>query len=224
MWDDQKELIASERDREEVPPVVPKLSTLDDWPEWEEKFTSSLGMMRNLKTEFPLSYLLRDESVVSPEAQVAVYSTVDAQICAVALHQGRAYQKDLARLFEILKPLIVDGGVWCFIQPFSKRGMLDGRAAFLALKTQAEGPSAIASRKNRSYGQIRDALWTGNKTGWTLDKYITVHQKAHNELFSLKEAVPESKKVSDFLHGIHGDSLATAKEPRTPPLKLANSS
>jgi hypothetical protein len=211
-WDDQKELIAAEKDQVEDRPVVPKLSSLDDWPEWEEKFISTLGTMRNPKTEFPLSYLLRKESVVPPADLVAVYHTIDDQICALALHEGGAYKRDLARLFDLLKPLIIDGGVWCFIQPLCKKGVpLDGRKAFLTLKRQAEGTSAIASRKNRSYALIRDATWTGKDKGWTFDKYIGVHQLAHNQLFTLEEYISESKKVADFLAGIQGDALATSK-------------
>jgi hypothetical protein len=41
---------------------------------------------------------------------------------------------------------------------------------------------------------------------------IALHQKAHNELLSLGEPVPETKKVADFLAGITGEVLSTSKE------------
>jgi hypothetical protein len=81
----------------------------------------------------------------------------------------------------------------------------------LAVKLQAEGTSAVAARKAASYSNIRNATYAGHSKGWTFDKYVIEHQTAHNELLSLGEPVPETKKVDDFLAGITGDVLSTSK-------------
>ena len=211
-WGEHCELILQEKDEEDSRPKLTPLLSLDDWPKWEEQFLTHLRTVRNLKTQFSLEYICRAESVVPLAAREADSNTIDEQVCALALHSGQTFERDKKRLWSILKPLVEEGPAWCFVQPFSKKTSLDGRAAFLAIKMQAEGQSALTTRKANSYNAIRNALWTGKNSGWTLDKYIQVHQKAHNELVTLDEPVPETKKVSDFLAGIQGDALATSKE------------
>jgi hypothetical protein len=80
------------------------------------------------------------------------------------------------------------------------------------LKRQAEGTAAIASRKVSSYNVIRTATFTGQSGSYSLDKYIALHRKAHNELLLLGKPVPETKKVATFLAGITGEVLSTSKE------------
>jgi hypothetical protein len=114
---------------------------------------------------------------------------------ALAKHDLVDYVSDTKRLFDILKPLLIAGPGWPFIQPLNKKSSRDGRAAFLAVKRQAEGTSALASRKAASYLVIRKAEFTGRSGAYSLDMYISLHQKAHNELFSLWESpCPRQRK------------------------------
>jgi hypothetical protein len=66
------------------------------------------------------------------------------------------------------------------------------------LKSQAEGRSAIATRKAKAYAKF------------SFDQYVGRHQQAHNELLFLEEPVAEIKKVTDFLAGIRDPKLETA--------------
>ena len=80
-----------------------------------------------------------------------------------------------------------------------------------ALKTQAEGTSTKITRKNQAYASIANSAYHGPQKGFTFSNYVTLHQAAHNELLDLEEPVAESKKVSNFLKGIHDPSLVTVK-------------
>ncbi len=101
----------------------------------------------------------------------------------------------------------MEGPGWPFVQPFSRRR--DGRAVFKALKSQAEGRSAIAIRKTKAYAMVTTALFTG-KGKFSFDQYVGRHQQAHNELLFLEEPVAKTKKVTDFLAGIRDPKLETA--------------
>ncbi|KAI2490034.1 hypothetical protein MHU86_24549 [Fragilaria crotonensis] len=101
----------------------------------------------------------------------------------------------------------MEGQGWPFLQTFNKKR--DGRAAFKALKSQAEGKSAIATRKAKAYNMLATATYTG-KGKFSFDQYVARLQQAHNELLFLEEPVAETKKVTDFLAGIRDPKLETA--------------
>jgi hypothetical protein len=88
----------------------------------------------------------------------------------------------------------------------------NGRAAVLALHCQCEGTSAIQSRKASAYAKISAAHYNGQHKTFTFDNYVEAHQSAHNTLADLGEAVPETKKVTDFLAGITDSRLSGAKD------------
>ena len=75
LWDDQQTLIQQEKDRVEERPKLPELDSFDTWPEWEEHLLTALGTMRNQKTEFPLSCLLRPERNIPSSISVFQLST-----------------------------------------------------------------------------------------------------------------------------------------------------
>jgi hypothetical protein len=87
---------------------------------------------------------------------------------------------------------------------------MNGRAAFFAVKAQAEGQAALTFRRARAYASIQTVQFTG-RSHFSFDSYILHHQKAHNELFALDEVILETKKVQDFLSGITDSSYDTAK-------------
>ena len=101
----------------------------------------------------------------------------------------------------------MEGPGWPFVQPFNQKR--NGRAAFKALKAQAEGRSAVATRKAKAYAMIATSLFTG-KWKFSFDQYVGRHKQVHNELLFLEEPVAETKKVTDFLAGICDPKLETA--------------
>jgi hypothetical protein len=131
------------------------------------------------------------------------------RLVATTVLVGAHFDLDNRTLYDELKPLVLDGPGWAFVRKYDKAK--DGRKAVLALKAQAEGLSSTLTHKVKAYSSIASAVYRGPRRGFTFANYVTVHQEAHNKLFYLEEEVQESKKVDDFLKGIHDPSLQVGK-------------
>jgi hypothetical protein len=196
-------------DADKIPPApIPPLLSFAKWPEWEEQFRSYLSHFRGTAGKTPLTYVIRDHAVVTDQIRDATYESIDDTMIHTIYHHGSRWNIDNRKVFDILKSLTVTGPGWTFIQCFNRT--LDGRGAFIRLKSQAEGRSAQLTRQAKAHGEIRDATYSG-KGKYTIDQYVTRHQKAHNELLSLGCPVTETTKVQDFLRGITDPKLEVAK-------------
>jgi hypothetical protein len=138
-----------------------------------------------------------------------VLASLDQELINTVVLSGTAYQHDNKVLFDMLKDLTLQGNAWEFIAGYNRSK--DGRAAWLALKAQAEGPQASETRKQKAYADIAKAHYTGSGR-FTLQSYITKHLAAHNVLRKEGEMISENKKVTDFLRGIQDSRLDTAKQ------------
>jgi hypothetical protein len=118
--------------------------------------------------------------------------------------EGDHYKINYARLYNEVKPLLVDGARWAFVKRFDQ--MKNSRAALLALRKQAKGNSAKRTHKAKAYGSISGARYRGDHRNFDFAHYIQIHQDGHNELLELEEPVPETKKVKDFLTGIRPET------------------
>jgi hypothetical protein len=136
------------------------------------------------------------------------WDSVDDDLVATSILEGETFSRNNKRVFDILKQFVMEGPGWPFVQPFN--GRRDGRFAFKALKSQAEGRSAIASREAKAYAMVTTALFTG-KEKFSFDQCVVDrHQQARNELFFLEDPGTEIKKVTNFLAGICDPKLETA--------------
>ncbi|KAI2502895.1 hypothetical protein MHU86_11564 [Fragilaria crotonensis] len=121
-------------------------------------------------------------------------------------------QKEAAKtkMHPSLTTFVVNGEGWSYIKKFERSQ--DGRKAYLALKTQCEGTASKITRKNKAYASIANASYSGSRRQYKFQDFINVHQTAHNEILDCDptEAVPESKKVADFLKGITDPKLESA--------------
>jgi hypothetical protein len=138
------------------------------------------------------------------------YDSIDACLVATSTLTHSSYRQDNTKVFNLLKPLIYSetSRYWQFASQFNQTQ--DGREAYLAIKRQAEGQSAVEAKKAAAYKAINDARFRGNSTRHTIDDYIATLQKSFNMLASLKEPVAESKKVQDFIRGIQCPALEPA--------------
>ncbi len=206
------------RDRKEAateskPERPPEMKDFAKWRVWWEKWDSYMSQIRGV-ADIPLTYVYRvveeqpDEE--SDEWLPDNYPDPDDYYNRVILLDGPHFQIDNRRIYDELKTLLIDGPGWAFIRRFERER--DGRAAVLTLKRQAEGDAASLVRKKSAYNDMRNAKWMGPRKDFPFDKYVLVHQRAHNELLELGEPVPESQKVDAFLVGIKDPRLATAKD------------
>jgi membrane protein involved in colicin uptake len=83
----------------------------------------------------------------------------------------------------------------------------NGRAAWLALKGQMEGPAVIDAQKKKAHVDLDTAFYTGKSKNYTWDDYIRVRQEAHLELELLEAPVDEMRKVDLMFEGVKAEAL-----------------
>jgi hypothetical protein len=180
------------------------------WPKFWEQLKTYLSQCRGAAC-IPLVYLVREHDVILPEMHdMGLYDSVDDYMMATTMLSGDHYKIDNTRLYNDLKPLVIEGAGWAFIKKFDRSK--NGRGALMALKKQAEGNSAKQTRKARAYASLAQARYRGERRNFEFGNYVQIHQDAHNELLDLEEPVPETKKVQDFLSGILDARLQTGKD------------
>lgn len=176
-----------------------------DWFKFWEKFKNYLGRVRGA-AKIPLSYIVREHDEVTDGMREEVYENHTKRLIATTILSGEHYRIDNESVWVELKGLVIDGFAWSYIKKFEKSQ--DGRSAVMALKRQCEGKTSVKTRKNAAYLSIRQSNYRGARKAFTFAQYVAIHQNAHNELEDCGEAMPESKKVSDFIDGITDQSLS----------------
>jgi hypothetical protein len=196
---------------DQVPTKPTKLGMdLSLWPKFWEQLKTYLSQCRGT-AHIPLQYLVREHDTVSVEMHdMTLYDSVDDYMMATTMLSGDHYKVDNTRLYNDLKPLVVEGAGWAFIKKFDKSK--NGRGALMALKKQAEGNSAKRTRKAKAYASLAQARYRGERRSFDFSNYVQIHQDAHNELLELEEPVPATKKVQDFLSGILDPRLQVGKD------------
>jgi hypothetical protein len=206
-WLDRIAFLERLENDQELPTPLP-LTSFDDWVAWLESLLAWARHMRSARTGTPFSYLLREHQDVTPDMLTTAYDSIDEELVTTVILAGDNYEHDNHLLFDHLRGWLREGPAWPFMQLHART--MNGRAAFFAVKAQAEGQAALTSRRARAYASIQTARFTG-RSRFSFDAYILRHQKAHNELFALDEVISETKKVQDFLSGITDPSYDTAK-------------
>lgn len=189
------------------------LKKLNGWITWKESLMNYLqGIIGAAR--IPLTYLIREEEDPpadgTPEADEAHYANHTDYLTSVTLLDGNHFTLDNTRFYRDLKSLLIDGDGWDFIKRYERTQ--NGRAAYRTLLAQCEGVASKIARKNRAYARIGSAAYKGHNRKFTFEDYVAVHQSAHNEVYDCDptEAIPESKKVTDFLKGIEDDKMEPA--------------
>ena len=201
-----KEVDELERASKDLAPTKPKAfkNMASGWTTWKEQWLTYLSQLRGAAL-IPLVYLCRDLDEPNDDMWAQAYPDEDARYCAITVFRGEHYTRDNSTMYTLLKECILDCPAWTFIKKFEKKK--DGRGAFMALKTQCEGTSSILTRKNAAYASLSTCAFKGSTRHYTFQNYVTLHQKAHNELEELDEPVSETKKVSEFLKYISDPTL-----------------
>ena len=198
------------------------MKKLTGWALWNESFQNYLQQIVSA-AKIPLIYLARNERE-DPDKPLLreSFSTPTEYLIEATIFRGRHYDIDNARFYRELKSFTVNGEGWLYIKKFEKSQ--DGRKAYLALKTQCEGTASKITRKNKAFALISNATYSGSRRQYKFQDFINTHQTAHNEILDCdpSEAVPESKKVADFLKGITDPKLESAVSVVLGDLKLLN--
>ena len=185
------------------------LKKLTNWALWNESFQNYLRQILSA-AKIPLVYLTRNERETPDVLDPRDFASPTEYLIEATIFSGRHFELDNPRFYRELKSFIVNGEGWSYVKKFERSQ--DGRKAYLALKTQCEGTASKITRKNKAYASIANAAYSGQRRQYKFQDYINAHQTAHNEILDCDptEAVPESKKVADFLKGITDPKLESA--------------
>ena len=185
------------------------LKKLTNWALWNESFQNYLRQILSA-AKIPLVYLTRNERETPDVLDPRDFASPTEYLIEATIFSGRHFELDNPRFYRELKSFIVNGEGWSYVKKFERSQ--DGRKAYLALKTQCEGTASKITRKNKAYASIANAAYSGQRRQYKFQDYINAHQTAHNEILDCDptEAVPESKKVANFLKGITDPKLESA--------------
>lgn len=179
-----------------------------DWNVWSECLITYLRSQKGMNNSAPLAYVIRDHDFATPD--MIFFNDIDEKIGRTIL-AGPQFNVDNATVYDLLKSLAGSGPLQPFIRPFEI--VRNGRGAWQTLRRYYEGDSMRARLKTSAYSSIQKANYQGPRRNFEFSSYVTIHQKAHENLARYGEPVPELKKVRDFLDGI--------SDPRCSAIKLA---
>jgi hypothetical protein len=112
-----------------------KFKSPSNWKVFAEAMQTSLGQLKGTG-RIPLSYVIYREAQPPDDA---VYQMELEQSIAMAPLLGPDYLCDNARIYAIVKQLVLEGPGRSYIIAFDR--ISDGRAAWLALTSHLEGDS-----------------------------------------------------------------------------------
>jgi hypothetical protein len=191
-----EEINIAETAKKSITATPPRpLKSLDDWESFEELFLTYLRTFRSIIGGMPLTYVLRPDAEVTQEALDTVYDDIDTDLYHTARLDDDVFKANNAQVYQLLKNVIFDGPGHYITKKYDTS--MNGRAAFLDIKRQAEGTAATTTKKAKAYKSIATATYSGTSQRYTFGKYLETHQKAHVTLADLGEPIAESKKVDD---------------------------
>jgi hypothetical protein len=94
---------------------------MSSWPTWWELLSTYLAQHRSAVAGTPLVYVMHDKDVASDEDKASNdWDSVDDDLISTYILEGNDYSCDNKHVFDLLKPFVMDGPGWPFVQPFNK--------------------------------------------------------------------------------------------------------
>ncbi len=176
-------------DKEPSAKMPNKFKFPSNWKVFSEAMESYLGQLKGTGW-IPLCYVIHRLAQPPPDAQ---YETELEQSIAMAPLSGPDYLRDNARVYAIIKQLVLEGPGRSYILTFDR--LSDGRAAWLALVGHFEGDSYRNRNVEDAYAALERIHYEGERKGFTFEKFVEKHNEAFLELSRYGEPVLETKKV-----------------------------
>ena len=142
VWAARCTYIDNEAKRKKIDPTtaVEKFKNMEDWENFALDFHSVLSHYRSTKGFAPLTYVIRDDGIVSPEDLLKPYLSIDEDLTATASHLNDSYGDDNRQVYDLFSHYFVRTTYHQSIQSFHRAK--DGRSAYIAIRNQALVPSA----------------------------------------------------------------------------------
>ena len=203
--------------------TIEKFEKLSEWETMKAAVNAAMKILRSNGTATPLTYLLRDPSITEPAAghpvDVSDPNGYNGDFDAMLIEtisisptnpaQLRRYVEDNGKLWDMIHKVTIDTPMFSYIRNCKRNR--DGRRAYLKFKNEGEGRMPNETRKTEAYAKIKSAHFNGKSPRFTFNHYIQRLTDAYTTLEECNEAVPETKKVNDFLAGISDPKLSIAK-------------
>jgi hypothetical protein len=161
------------------------ITTLDNIESYLSKYVGD--------TKVPLSYVIRDESVVIPDFDdpSANYETQQAEMVARAPHADAAgdphpvYVQDNHTVWTIISDICKTSAAWRWIRSFEPTK--DGRGAYNELHSHYLGASAADNMNDEAKRILTSTLYTREGRRYTYEKYVQRQKDAHVMLQKLEK-------------------------------------
>jgi hypothetical protein len=207
----------AQADKEMVAKAPDKFKNANNWKAIAEVLDTYLMQLLG-SGRVPLSYVIHPDVAAQPGA---IYATEQACLIALAPLNGPSHQRDNARVYGIIKQLVLEGPGRTFILRYDTAA--NGQGAWLALKAHYEGDGFRNRNVEDVYAMLDRLNYEGEKRGFTFEKFLERHMECYLELERFNEPVLETKKVRDLLNRIKAPELAAAKQQVWATDRLANS-
>jgi hypothetical protein len=202
------------------PTVEPTIDAKD----WSRNLESLEEYLRGFLgvTKVPLSYVVRKEVEVTPQADdpPTNYETVADEMIARAPIEGTtvgtfdpAFQEDKRRVWELEAALLRNKECWTHMKPFQRTR--DGRGAHLALFNNFLGPNMVDNMASKAERILETTSYSGEKRRWNFEKYVSMHKEQHSILTELMDqgyaGIDDRSKVRLLNQGIKTKELDVPK-------------
>ncbi len=201
-WDDFDSL------QDQDDPTVPSINDKDNDRKvikWVPIFLDCLS--RTFGSRGPLSYVLRDEVAVPPEADDpldansyygASGSLLDKLIACLP-HNGAIFKNDNATVYMLVEKSARGTSVESTVKTFSRRK--DGRSAFFALISNHAGDTKYRSISKKRLHLLQNIKWNGRS--FPLETHVSNHCSAHDDLREcanhITVSVPDTAQRIEYL-------------------------
>ncbi len=195
-----------------APPKLDKNKLVHRWMEQAEQYLTQKIGVQNV----PLTYLVRDVVAVPATAATAtrtvgqpfadIYTSIEEEMMHCVPHTHNLYKADNNALFRLIDVMVVVHEVSATIAPF--RRMLDGRGAFLAIKSQHAGRHVWDKIAKDALTLLKGRKWNG-QSSITLAQHTTGQRTSYMRLVEASVHTPTEipnprQRVTDLLDSLDG--------------------
>jgi hypothetical protein len=153
-----------------------------------------LRQIRSAESKTPITYVLRAEAVVSPEALIAVYDSLDEDLEATHLMSGSEYMVDNGRVFNLLSDYIAPKS---FAYTYIKKhaATRDGRALWLDIIALGDSESSRIAVVQDAHRQLEAKKFDGKTKNETLANHIAKLVECENTIEMYKPTGSSSRST-----------------------------
>jgi len=163
-------------DREIVAKAPDKFKLGSSWKVFAEALETYLGQLLGSGC-VPLKYVIRRTEVPTPNA---IYQTELERNIAMVPLTGEAFLRDNAKVYGIIKQLVLEGPGRSYILPYDS--IARDRQAWLALRAHYEGEGFQNRIVDEAYTTLEHLFYEGEKKGFTFEKFLEKHNECFLEL------------------------------------------